>query len=233
MFKAAAFPLLTLAVAAPAAAAERSYGVSDFDRVQVEGPYEVALVTGGPSAARAIGSPQALEGVTIEVQGGQLRIHRNASAWGGYPGQSPGPVRFELSTHDLRAATVIGAGRLTIDRMRGLRADLSVSGSGRLEVGRLEADNLVVGLLGSGRIAAAGTAHQAKATVQGSGDLAAPALTVDDLVLTADTAGRIAIGARRTARVRVIGSGDVEIGGSPACTVTGVGAGEVRCGAGH
>jgi hypothetical protein len=228
-----ALPACVLAAAAPAAAAERAWSVTDFDRVQIEGPYEVTLVTGRPSAARGLGSAQALEGVIVEVQGGQLRIHRNPSAWGGYPGAGAGPLRIEVSTRDLRGATVIGAGRLAIDRVRGLRAELSLSGSGRIEVGRLEADTLFLGLVGSGAIRASGTARQVRATIQGSGDLVAADLVADDLTLTAETAGRVAITARRSAKVRAGGSGDVEIGGSPACTVTALGAGRVRCGAGR
>lgn len=224
--------LALLCAAAPAAAAERSYPVTDFDRVEVQGPYEVTLVTGRSSSARVIGSAQALESVSIDVQGSQLRVRRNASAWGGYPGERAGPVRIEISTRDLRAVSVIGGGKVSVDRVRGLRADLSVSGSGRIEVARIEADNLIIGLLGSGRIAAAGSAKQVRATVQGSGDLAAPALTADDLTLVAETAGDIAISARRTAKLRTGGSGDVAIGGTATCTVTGAGTGSVRCGKG-
>jgi hypothetical protein len=227
-----AFFALLLTAAAPAAAAERSYPVTDFDRVQVEGPYEVTLVTGSASTARGTGSEAALERVTVEVQSGLLRIHPNRSAWGGYPGGNAGPVKIAVSTRDLRLATIIGAGTLRIDRLRGLRADVSLSGSGRIEVGRIDADVLNIGVIGSGRIAAAGSAKQVKATVQGSADLAAPALVADDLVLNAETAGTIAIAARRTAKVKAGGSGNVEVGGSPACTVTATGAGQVRC-AGH
>jgi hypothetical protein len=226
----AAFFALLLSAAAPAAAAERNYPVGDFDRIQVEGPYEVTLVTGGASAARGIGAEAALEGVTVEVQSGLLRIHPNRSAWGGYPGDKAGPVRIAVSTRDLRLATVIGAGTLRIDRLRGLRADVSLSGSGHIDIARIDADTLNLGAIGSGRIAAAGSAKQVKATIQGSADLAAAGLAADDLVLNVETAGSVAISARRSAKVKSGGSGNVEVGGSPACTVTAIGAGQVRCG---
>jgi hypothetical protein len=225
-----AFLAVLLTAAAPAAAADRAYPVTDFDRVQVEGPYEVTLVTGGASAARASGSEAALERVTVEVQSGLLRIHPNRSGWGGYPGERAGPVRIAVSTRDLRAATVIGAGMLRIDRIRGLRADLSLSGSGRIDVRRVDADVLMLGLIGSGRITAAGNAKQVRATIQGSGDLDAAALAADDLVLNAETAGTVAIAARRTAKIKAGGSGNVEVSGPAACTVTATGAGQVRCG---
>jgi hypothetical protein len=39
--------LLAFALALPAAAAERRYPITDFDRIVVEGPFIVRLTTGG------------------------------------------------------------------------------------------------------------------------------------------------------------------------------------------
>ena len=181
--------LLAFAAAVPAGAAERTYSITDFDRVQVDGPYRVILTAGRSSAARAEGSTEALDHVSVDVQGGTLRVRRNRSAWGGYPASGIGPVTVTLTTRDLRNAAVVGSGSLDVDRAKGLRVDLSVSGSGRLTVASVEADNLIVGLLGGGRITLAGRAKQLKATVQGSGDLAAAGLSADDAQIASDTAG--------------------------------------------
>ncbi|HEX8064426.1 MAG TPA: head GIN domain-containing protein [Allosphingosinicella sp.] len=224
--------LLATAAAVPAAAAERTYSITDFDRVQVDGPYRVTLTTGRSSAARAEGSAEALEHVAIDVQGGTLRVRRNRSAWGGYPAEGVGPVTVALTTRDLRNAAVVGSGSLDIDRARGLRVDLSVSGSGRLTVADVQADNLVVGLLGGGRITLAGRTRQLKAIVQGSGDLAAAGLSADDAQIGSDTAGNVAVAVLKTAKVTATGPGDVEIIGSPTCTVQEKGSGQVRCGTG-
>jgi hypothetical protein len=225
--------LLAFAAAAPAAAAERSYSVTDFDRVQVEGPYSVTVTTGRSSAARAEGSTQAIDRVSVEVLGSTLRVRPNRSSWGGYPGEGSGPVRLVLATRDLRAAAVVGSGSLDVDRAKGLRVDLSVNGSGRLSVAAVDADNLVVGLLGGGRIALAGRARQLKATVQGSGDLAAAGLATDDAQILSDTAGTVTVGVARSAKVTATGAGDVEIVGEPSCTVEAKGSGAVRCGRGR
>src|SRR3954451_19033136 len=105
-------PALLLLLPAAAAAADRTYTVTDFDRVQVDGPYEVVLTTGGPSGARATGSQLALDAVTVEVSGATLRVRTNRSAWGGYPGQPVEPAKIRLTTRDLKSATVVGAGSL-------------------------------------------------------------------------------------------------------------------------
>jgi hypothetical protein len=224
--------LALLALASPAAAAERRFMVTDFDRVQVEGPFEVILTTGRPSSAVASGSPQALDRVSIDVQGRTLRVRPNRSAWGGYPGQvAGGTVRILVSTRDLAAAAVAGAGSLAIDRAGGLRLALNVTGSGRITLAAVQADQLILGLTGSGRITLAGKAKTLRASIQGTGDLDGASFRADDADIVTDTAGMVAFTAVRSAKVRANGIGAVEIGGSPACTVTGLGGGNVRCGA--
>ncbi len=230
--------LATLAVSAPfatdgAAAAERRFMVVDFDRVQVEGPYRVEMATGGPSLAVATGPLAALDRVSMDVQGTTLHIRPNRSAWGGNARDAAGPIAIRIATRTLRAATVSGGGTLEIKGGKNLRIDLILNGSGRMDVAGLDADLLAVNLIGSGRIGLAGKARQLRASVEGSGDLDGAALRADDIDITANTAGTIALTAMRNARVRAAGSGEVAVGGTPACSVTGLAAGNVRCGPGR
>lgn len=216
-------------VAAPASA-DRGYTVTSFDRVQIEGSFAVTLVTGKPVSARAVGTAQATDRISIDVQGRTLRVRPNKSAWGGYPGKDSGPVRIELTTHELRGATVLGAGSLEIDKARAMRFDVAVSGSGRIAIDSIDTDNLVLGLLGSGRIELGGKTKTLRATVQGSGDLDAAEFTAEDAEIAADTAGSIHVGVRRSAKIESTGHGETVIAGSPACTVQTRGFGRVRCG---
>ena len=218
------------AIAAPAQAGERRFTVTGFDRIQVEGPFDVTLTTGRAGSALASGSPQAIDRVSIEVQGRTLRIRPNRSAWGGYPGEGAGPLKISVSTHELRSASVNGSGSIAIDKAKGLRFDLSVAGSGRIGVLSIDADNLSVGLLGSGKISLAGKAKELVATVQGAGDLDARGLTADEAKINADTAGAISLGVRRAAQVTATGQGDTIITGKPACNVKSLGSGRVVCG---
>jgi hypothetical protein len=224
------FALLALLALSPAYAAERRYSVTDFDRIQVDGAFDVRLTTGKSSSAVATGSPAALDRVAIDVQGRTLRIRPNPSAWGSSPSNQDTPVTIALTTQALRAATVNGAGLLSIDRLRGLRADVGIAGSGRIAVSSAEVDSLFLNMLGSGKMQVAGKAKSLRAEVRGSGDLEAQGLTAADAQIFADTAGSITLQASRSANVVATGAGDVNVAGAAACTVKRQGIGRVLCG---
>lgn len=219
-----------LLTATTAEAAERRFTVSGFEKVQVEGPFKVSLTTGKASGAVATGSQQALDRVSVTVEGRTLRIRPNRSAWGAAPAAGEGGVAIALTTHDLTAATVAGSGSLAVDRAKAMRFDAALSGSGQLAIAAVAADRLNVQLLGAGSITLGGTAKSLRASITGQGTLDGAGLTADDAEIGADTSGRIALSVRRAVRIAASGSGDVTIAGTPACTVTGFGAGRVRCG---
>lgn len=222
--------LAVAAIGTSAEAAERSFTVTDFDRVDISGPYKVRLAVGKASSAKAIGTREAIDRLDVEVQGKTLRIRTDSSAWGGYPGQRGGDVELVLTTAALSRASVNGSGSLNIDKMRGMKLELNLTGSGSIGVGAVEADVLWLNQMGSGRIELAGKAKTLRGQVHGSGSLLGSALTADDLQITADSAGQVTLGAVRSAKVTSTGAGDVTVSGSAACTVKRTGSGTVRCG---
>jgi hypothetical protein len=210
--------------------ADRRFAVADFDRVIVEGPYAVTLAVGQPSSAMARGSAQALESVVVDVQGTTLRIRRNRHAWGGTPGQGSAPATIILTTRNLRSARVTGTGTLDIAGARGLRVDFAVEGSGQLRAKALQVDNLILGLRGSGSFELQGAAKMLTADIQGPGSLNGAALETDTATLIAATSGTIGFAARTAVKVVANGLGEIAITGRPACTISGPGAAQVRCG---
>ena len=93
-----------VSAASAATAADRNFGVSGFDRIRVDGAYKVVLTVGAPPFARATGSTRALDPVDIIVEGRTLVVRTKSSAsWGGYPGESAGPVEVTVGTHELSA----------------------------------------------------------------------------------------------------------------------------------
>lgn len=213
-------------------AADRVVTVTSFDRIRVDGPYQVEIITGRGSSAKITGDRAAIDRVDMDVQGTMLTIRTNRTAWaGGWPGDAKnGPVIIRLTAGELRGATISGSGSLKIDRVRGPRISLAVDGSARMTVGRVETDRLELVAVGSGALSVSGITKALTATVRGSGAIEGAGLTTSDLILTSESAGNVALGAKLTAKVVSTGSGSVTIGGQPACTVNALGSGEVVCG---
>jgi hypothetical protein len=221
---------LFLLSSAAAHGAERRYTVSGFDKVEVSGPFKVTLATARSPSAVATGSPEALERVSVVVEGRTLRIRPNRSAWGSAPRAGEGGVRILVTTHELSSAALAGSGSLQIDKARAMRFDAALSGNGRLGISAVDVDRLNLQLLGAGSIAIGGKAKTLRAAITGHGGLEAAGLVADDAELTADTSGPVTLAVRRAAKIGASGAGDVTITGTPGCTVKATGTGRVSCG---
>jgi len=207
-----------VAIASPANAASRNFTVTGFERIRVDGPFRVALKTGVAPFAKATGSPAALNGIAIDVQGNTLVVRRNPAAQSAYPGESAGPVEISVGTHDLNVAWVNGAGSLAIDKAKAQVFDLSVQGPGSISIGRLTADRLRAGLSGSGSATVAGTAAEVKAVVRGTSSFDGAALNAKDADVGAEGTAIVRLTATGTAKVDALGTALVELSGRPACT---------------
>ena len=207
--------------AAPAAAAERNFGVSGFDRVRIDGDYKVTLTVGVAPYARARGSMRALDPVQVIVEGRTLVVRANRSAsWGGYPGESAGPVEVLVGTHELTAAFVNGAGSLNINKVRGLKFEASAQGAGAIAIDQVEVDQLQLGLAGAASARLAGRAGKLTAQVRGTSTLDGEGLTVKDAVIGAQGPAIVKLTATGTAKVDAIGVAAVTLAGKPSCVVT-------------
>ena len=210
-----------LMASAPALAAERNFGVSGFDRVRVDGDYKVNLTVGVAPFARATGSSRALDPVVLVVEGSTLIVRSNSPAsWGGYPGESVGPVEISVGTHELAAVYVNGAGSLNIDKVRGLKFEASAQGAGSIAINAADVDQLQIGLAGAASARIGGKALRLTAIVRGSSIFDGEALTVKDATLGAQGPAIIKLTATGTAKVDAIGVSSVTLNGNPSCTVT-------------
>ena len=214
--------LLSAALAPPAAsAAERNFGVSGFDRVRVDGDYKVTLTVGVPPFAKAKGTARALDPVDVVVEGRTLIVRTNKSAsWGGYPGESAGPVEVLIGTHELSAAFVNGAGSLNINKVRGMKFEASAQGAGLIAIDRVEVDQFQLGLAGAASARLAGKALKLTAIVRGTSALDGEGLVVKDAVIGAQGPAIVKLTATGTAKVDAIGVAAVTLSGKPSCIVT-------------
>ena len=214
------FALATsLTLAAPAGAATRNFGVTDFTKIRVDGPYRVSFTSGVAPFARASGSGPALDRVTVEVRGDTLVVQTNKSGWGGYPGEDPGPVEVSVGTHEISNAWVNGAGMLTIDRVRGLSFALSVQGSGRGEIAAADADQLNVSLVGTASAKVAGQAKKLTALVRGISAFDGTELAATDATIGTEGAATVDANVRGEAEVSSDGPATIRLAGNPNCTI--------------
>ena len=207
------------ALASPATAATRNFGITSFTKVRVDGPFAVRLQTGVAPFARASGSATALDRVAIDVQGETLVVHNDLNASGGYPGRDNGPVEITLGTHDLSTAWLNGSGSLAIDRAKGLKFDLSVQGSGVATIADAQVDQLNVNAQGTASVRVAGRASSLTAIARGISSVDASALASKDAVLGIDGAGTLAASVTNAVKVDASGPATVRLAGKPACTL--------------
>ena len=202
-------------LAAPAEAARRTYPVTGFERIRVDGPYRVKLITGVAPFANAAGSAAALDAVSIEVQGRTLVVRRKTAS----TAAGPGPVEISLGTHELTSAWLNGSGGLAIDAVKAQAFKLGVSGSGAAEVGRLSVDRLQVSVSGSAAVALGGAAQEANFSVSGPSSVQALELSAKAATIAAEGPSTMRLTATQTAKVNAKGLAVVELSGAPACTI--------------
>ena len=212
----------------PADAATRTFGVSGFDRIRIDGPFKVRLATGVAPFAVANGSGPGLDSVALDVEGRTLVVRNNRSSWGGFPGDAKGPVEISIGTHELNAAWVNGSGSLDIDRLRGLSFDLSVQGAGSASVGQATVDQLKIAIAGAGSVSIAGVAPKLTALVRGVSTLDAARLIASDAIIGAQGPATVRLTVTGSAKVDAQGAVVVDLAGRPACTVKATGSATIN-----
>ena len=212
-----AFAALTFA--APATAATRNFGIQDFDRIRVTGPFKVQLVTGVAPFAKATGGMDSIDDVSIDVEGRTLVVHQNASGWSSFPGASSGLVTISIGTHDLSAAWLNGSGSLSIDRVKAPSFEITVQGAGSASIGTIAVDTLKVGISGSGSVTMAGSAPQLTANLFGASTFDGSALQSKDATVGAQGTAVLKLTATDAVKIDAEGPVTLTFSGNPACTL--------------
>lgn len=225
---------LTAAVllAVPASAAEKRYGLTSFEAIEVNADVAVEVTTRAPVSAVASGSQQALDRLTLETRDGKLVIGQKQFAGDDKRRLPEGAVTVRVNAANLRTAMLGGAGSLRIGKLKGARVMIGLRGPGQVMVGEVDADRLSVAMVGNGSMTLGGRAKQAQMTLSGAGAVDAGKLAVDELISDSEGAGDHVLNAVKTAAITTRGIGKTVVLGRPACTVRNAGSGSVTCGPG-
>lgn len=211
------------------ATVSRNYQVSNFQQIEVAGPYDVEVRTGGSPGVSARGSEKLLEHTAVEADGDTLRIRPGRRDWFNFGWSSRGSAHFTVTVPQLNRATIAGSGDIHVDRVAGQKFEGTVTGSGGIDVGALDVQSLKLSIAGSGGVKGAGKAQSAAYDIAGSGDVDAAAIQTQQLKVSIAGSGGVRAQASGTADVSVMGSGDVDVTGGAKCSVNKRGSGDVRC----
>ena len=208
---------------------DRNYQVGAFQAIEVAGPYEVEVRTGGAPSVSASGPQKLIDRLVVEVKGDRLLIHPrndNSFNWG----SSKGTARIQVTAPMLRAAAIAGSGGIAVDRVKGESFDGSIAGSGDLRVQNVDVESLKLSIGGSGSVEAGqGRARNAHYSIAGSGGIETPAVRTDSAYVSIAGSGSVNGQATGNADVSIMGSGDVRLTGGARCNVSKMGSGEVDC----
>jgi hypothetical protein len=213
------------------ATVSRNYQVGAFQQVEVAGPYDVEVRTGGNPGVSAQGSDRLLERTEVEVEGNRLVIRGRHSGglfhfgWG-----TRGSAHFVVTVPQLDVASLIGSGDIRVDKVQGQSFEGNVTGSGDLSIATLEVQSLKLAIAGSGDVkAGSGRAQSAVYDIAGSGDIDAGSVDSPQIKASIAGSGDLHAHGGGTASVDIMGSGDAYISGGAKCTVSKAGSGDVHC----
>lgn len=208
---------------------DRSYPVESFDRIEVDGPYEVNVTIGSSPSVRASGPGNYLENMTVMVEGGTLKIQQRKVEGLGFFRRRDQKISLQVSVPSIRAAQIAGSGGMNIDKVSGEDFKGVVAGSGDLKLGRVEVRSISVGVAGSGGVVAAGKARRAEYENTGSGDIDASGLAATDASVSVGGSGGVSAQASGTVDVDISGAGDVHVTGGAKCVLSKAGPGNAHC----
>ncbi|MBW6531294.1 DUF2807 domain-containing protein [Sphingomonas sp. RRHST34] len=217
---AAALPALA---AVPASAAERRWPVATVERLRVETPATVRVVTAGPGGvgtgvSASAADPAALDALKVEPSGGTLVLR------GG-----PASAVVTVVAPRLVGVAVYTPARVTIAAMRGERVELSAA-AGSIDVAALDVARVSATLAGDAVITLAGAAPDATVVANGTGTIDARALATQRLTVRGAGDSIVRAAASQAARVVAIQGAQVSVAGRPRCDVRAVAPASVTCG---
>lgn len=208
----------------------RNYPVGNFQQIEVAGPYDVNVQTGGNVGVSAQGGQSTLDRTEVTVEGDKLVIQPKNHGLFSFSFGSRHKTTFTVTVPQLTSASLAGAGDLNVNAVHGDTFEASLAGAGDLGIGSVDVKSLKVSMTGAGDAkVGTGKAEIAEYSAVGAGGIDARGVVSRDAKVTIAGSGDVHANATGAAVVEVMGSGDVDIAGGAKCSVTKHGSGDVRC----
>ncbi len=203
---------------------EKVRALGAFNKLRIDGPFDVKLVQAGSDQATVIADDNVEPLVETVIEGDSLVIRMKSDA--GFTTRRAPTVRVEARA--LQAVSVSGSGDLEAERFRADVLKLDVSGSGDVQFGLVEVKDLGVSISGSGDVRMAGRAEQQAWRISGSGDVDARSLAGRTAKVGINGSGDVSLGVVEQLDAQLSGSGDLSYGGRPQVRQSVSGSGEIH-----
>ncbi|VXC74930.1 GIN domain-containing protein [Sphingomonas sp. 8AM] len=208
--------------ASPAHAAERRWPVGSIERLRIEAPVTVHVVTGGGNGVRGTAADRAtLDALELRVDGNTLTIRA--------PRGTAKNADLVVATPRLDTIALFSATTVRIDVLRGARVTVSTAGTGSILIGRVDAERFDATLVGEGTITAAGRATETRLAGNGPGIIDAAALASERTMVQAAGDLIVRAAARSVAQISAGPDAQVTIAGRPQCTIRAARPTNIRC----
>nr|WP_246346632.1 DUF2807 domain-containing protein [Sphingomonas endophytica] len=213
---------LVALLATPAGAAERRWPVGSIERLRVEAPVSLRVVTGGGNGVRGTAAARAtLDALDLRVDGTTLTIRA--------PRGFSETAEIIVTTPRLDTVALFAPATVSVDALRGTRATVSIAGAGSVSVARVDAERFDATLVGEGTITASGRTTEARLAGNGPGTIDAATLLAERTTVQAAGDLIVRAAARSTARITAGPDAQVTISGHPQCAVRAATPANVRC----
>lgn len=197
--------------------------IGDIDRVVLAGEGEL-VIAAGPTSLSIETDDNLLAHIETVVSGRALEI----STESGVDIDPSDGVVYRLTTPQLTAVTLSGAGTVDTGAWEAENFTIVLSGAGDLELGPLTTGSLAVTLSGIGEVTVSGSTGRLTMELPGAGSFNGAELAVRDADVTASGAGSATVWVTETLDATLSGVGSIEYYGSPAVTQTVTGVGSIE-----
>jgi hypothetical protein len=210
---------------------ERKLLVGNFENIQVIGDIAVIVQTGKSPFALASGDKRVLESLKLERVGTTLRVRLQDIVNNSQGIPITAPLRVSLGAREIRDASVVGNGKLTISELkqRG-SARMLVAGNGSITVGRLVADQFTATINGNGKMEfGGGVVRDGRVTIDGAGGFEGARVNMRKLRLEHAGNGVSTATVEEGTDIFNRGSGKIDIGGNGTCFIKDAGNAAINC----
>lgn len=198
-----------------------------FTKVEGVGQDNIVFVTGDSFSIRAEGDAEQIKKLRYAVDNGTIIIGREKGEWWGKGSKG---VTITVTAPSLAAASLMGSGNFTADKMTGDKVAIELAGSGNARVGAISGKSVKGELAGSGDISLAGKVESADYEIAGSGNIDAAKLLSTNADIMIAGSGNASLNASGKVGADIMGSGNVSVTGGAKCSSTVMGSGKLNCG---